>query len=153
MIQTCPGPTAVARAADSLLPGMNFDVLDAGSVGDGGCADNFTGGELPEAECVGFLDAGYGRWLEDGDRDDEVGGQDDVGFVVDGEPVRTELLAEDVERSVDIFGPLVDDIEVGVCLDEAARRSPDSGSHVGDEKATIGLCADLIRDRRQQYAV
>lgn len=58
-----------------------------------------------------------------------------------------ELLAEDVESGTNIFGPLVDDVELSISLDETAWRSSDCGTHVGDEEAAIGLRADFIRDR------
>ena len=53
--------------------------------------------------------------------------QDDVLVPVDCETVGRELLAEDVECGVNIFGPLVNDVEVGVSLDEATRGGTDSG--------------------------
>jgi hypothetical protein len=47
----------------------------------------------------------------------------------------------------------VDDIELGVGFDETAGRRADSRSHVGDEKSTIGLSADLVGDGREKSAV
>lgn len=64
-----------------------------------------------------------------------------------------ELLAEDVERAFYIFRPFVDDVEVCVGLDQATWRGTDSTTHVGDEKATIGLSTNLVRNRRQKSAV
>jgi len=49
-----------------------FDVLDAGAVGDGDCADNFARAEFPQTKGVGLLDSSDACGLEDGDGDDEV---------------------------------------------------------------------------------
>lgn len=65
----------------------------------------------------------------------------------------TELLAKDVQHRGNIFRPLVDDVEVCIGLDETAWGSADCGTHVGDEEASIGLSADLIRDGREQCTV
>lgn len=46
--------------------------------------------------------------------------------------------------SLNIFGPLVNDITLGVGLDETAGRSTHGTTHVSDEETTIGLGADLI---------
>lgn len=77
------------------------------------------------------------------------------------------LLAENVERALDIFGPFVDDVEFGVGLDETAGGGANSScvkfvislvpyiyptgerkltSHVSDEEATVWLSTDFIND-------
>jgi hypothetical protein len=104
-----------------------FDVLDSSAVGDGDGRDDFARVELPEAKRVCFLDAHGRSRLEDRDGDDKVGGQDELLVEVDGQTVRRELLAEDVESRRHIFGPLVDDVEVGISLDETAWRGSDGG--------------------------
>jgi hypothetical protein len=40
--------------------------------------------------------------------------------------MRGELLAQDIECGVNILRPLMDDVVVGVSLDETARRCTDS---------------------------
>lgn len=67
--------------------------------------------------------------------------------------MRGELLAEDVERRGHIFGPLVDDVEVGIGLNETTRGCAYSRAHVGNEETTIGLSADLVRDGREESTV
>lgn len=61
-------------------------------------------------------------WLQDRDRHDKVGCQDEVVLKIDAETVGRELLAEDVEHAGDIFRPLVDDVVVGIRFDETTRR-------------------------------
>ena len=103
------------------VSGDELDVLNAGAVGDRDGGDDLAGGKFPEAQCVGLLDAGCRGGLEDGDGYDEVAGQYDVLVEVDAQAVGRELLAKDVEGRADIFGPLVDDVEVCIGFDEAAR--------------------------------
>jgi hypothetical protein len=47
----------------------------------------------------------------------------------------------------------VDDVEVGVGLDQTAGRGADGGAHVGDVEAAIGLGADLVGNRGENGAV
>lgn len=112
-----------------------LDVLDAAAVGDGDGAEDGAGLQVPQAQSVGAQD--LERRLEDAERHDEVGCQDDVLVPVDAQAVRAELLAQDVEQARNVFGPLVDDVEVGVGLDEAAGRGADGGAHVRDEEAAV----------------
>lgn len=135
------------------VAGNELDVLDTSAVGDGDGADDLARAEFPETEGVGLLNAVDAGGFEDGDWDDEVRGQDDVLLEIDAEAVRAELLAKDVQGRGHIFRPLVDDVELSIGLDETAWGRADCGAHVGDEEATIGLCADLIRDGREQSAV
>lgn len=108
-----------------LVTGDELDVLDTATVGDGKGADDGALLEVPEAKGVGVDDAGAG--LEDGDWDDEVGGEDQVGFPVDGETVGSKGLAEDVDGAGQILRVLSDDVEVLVGLDEATWGGTDGG--------------------------
>lgn len=47
----------------------------------------------------------------------------------------------------------MNNVAVGIRLDKTARRSTQSTAHVGDEEATLGLGADLVRDGAQDGAV
>ncbi len=75
--------------------------------------------------------------------------------------MRAELLTQNVERLFDwsklhlvlrlaktyptnILGPLVDDVELGISLDEATWRGTNSRAHVRNEEATIWLSTNLI---------
>ena len=66
-----------------------------------------------------MLDA-QGR-LENGQGNDEVAGKKDVALPVDAQAVRRELLPKDVERTGNIFGPLVNYVEVAVRLHKTTR--------------------------------
>jgi len=103
-------------------------------VGDGDGRQNLASREVPETKSISILSA-QAR-LEDAKRDNEIRGQDKILLEVDGETVGRELLAENVESALDILGPLVDDVEVGISLDETAGRSTDGTTHVGDEETT-----------------
>ena len=63
------------------------------------------------------------------------------------------MFTEDIQQTIGVLGPLVDDVVVLIGLDQATRRGTDCGTHVGDEEAAIGLRADLIRDRGEQRTV
>lgn len=52
-----------------------------------------------------------------------------------------------------ILRPLVDDVEIGVCLDKAAGRSTNGRPHIGNEETAIRLSADLVCYRGEQRAV
>lgn len=134
-----------------LVAGDELDVLNTGAVGDGDGRDDGPVLEVPEPESRSLLDAESG--LENAERHNKVRSQDDLLLKVDAEAVGVELLAENVEGALNIFGPLVDDVTSGVRLDEAAGRGADGATHVSDEEATLGLGADLVDNRAQQSAV
>jgi hypothetical protein len=142
-----------SKSSGLRVSGDELDVLDASAVRDGNCGNDLARTEFPEAKRVGFLDAGDTRGLQDGDRHNKVRCQDDVLLEIDGKAMRAELLAKDVEGRGNILGPLVNDVEVGIGLNEATGRSTDSRAHVGDEEATVGLGADLIGDGGEQSTV
>ena len=114
----------------------NLVFMESGEayVGDGDGRQNLASREVPETKSISILSA-QAR-LEDAKRDNEIRGQDKILLEVDGEAVGRELLAENVESALDILGPLVDDVEVGISLDETAGRSTDGTTHVGDEETT-----------------
>lgn len=91
---SCSNSCAFCVAGDEL------DVLDTATVGDGDGADDLAGGESPETESVGGLDTE--SWLQGGEWDNEVGGQDDVLVKVNGETVGAKLILENVGSSCNI---------------------------------------------------
>ena len=103
-------------------------------IGNSDGADDLAGGKLPQTKSVRTLDTE--SRLEDSDRDNEVRSEDDVLLEINGQTVRRELLSENVECAVHIFGPLVDNVKVRVGLDQATWRSSSGGTHVGDEETT-----------------
>ena len=61
--------------------------------------------------------------------------------------MRGELSSEDLELAWDVFRKLMDDVEVGIGLDEAAWRCTDRRAHVREEEAAVRLGNDVVRDR------
>lgn len=113
-----------------LVSGDELDILDTTTVGDGQGADDGAAVEVPQTQGVGMDNARAG--LEDGDRDDEVRGEDQVVFPVDGETVGSKGLAENVDGAGQILRVLSDDVEVLVGLDEATWRGTNGGWEVLD---------------------
>lgn len=107
--------------------------------------------QVPQTESVGTADTSAG--LQDTDGLDKVRGEDELPLPVNGQTVRGELLAKNVEQAVDVLGPLVDDVEVLVGLDETAGGGSNGRAHVGDVETAIGLCADLVGNGRQDGTV
>jgi len=101
-----------------LIAGDEFHVLNTAAVGNRDGADDGSCVQFPKAESVSVLDTE--RRFQDGDRDDEVGCQHHVVLEIDAQTMGRELLAQNVESSRDVFGPLVNNVEVGVRLDESA---------------------------------
>lgn len=108
-----------------LVTGDELDVLDTTTVGDGQSADNGAAVEVPQAEGVGVDNAC--AWLQDGDRDDEVRGEDQVVLPVDGETVGSKGLAENVDGGGQILRVLSDDVEILIGLDETTWGGTDGG--------------------------
>jgi hypothetical protein len=149
-----PDLTGVDGGCDGgvvLVTWDELDILDTSTVGDGDGVDDGAAVVVPETESVGVKDLGEG--LENSGGNDEVGGQDEVSLNVDGQTVGRELLAKDVEKARNVFGPLVNDIVVGIDLNETARGGADGRTHVGDQKATVGQSANLVGDGAEQTAV
>jgi hypothetical protein len=67
--------------------------------------------------------------------------------------VRRELLSEDVECTIHILRPLVDDVEVGISFNQTTRGSSHGRAHVRDEETTVRLGTDFISDRRKNCTV
>lgn len=86
---------------------------------DGVC--NFLGFQVPKTQCVSTTNSRAG--LQNTDGLHKVRCQNELLLPVDGQPVRGELLIQDVEDSWDILGPLVNDIKLVVGLDKTTRRS------------------------------
>lgn len=64
-----------------------------------------------------------------------------------------ELLSKDVEGTLNVFRPLVNDVEVGIGLDQTTRGSTHGRAHVGDEETTVGLGSDFISNRCKNATV
>lgn len=63
------------------------------------------------------------------------------------------MLPKNVERAVDIFRPLVNDVVVFVGFNESTRRGSHGAAHVGDEESTAWLRADFIGDGGEKRAI
>jgi hypothetical protein len=61
--------------------------------------------------------------------------------------VRAELRFENIESAIDIFWPLMDDVVVGISLDEATWGCAGCRAHVSDEEPAIWLSDNFVRDR------
>lgn len=117
--------------------------------GDG--ADDGLGVQIPQAQGVRTPDAEGG--LEDGHGLDKVRGENQLPLPVDAQTVRRELLSQNVQQAGRVLRPLVDDVEVGIRLDQTAGRGADSRAHIGDVETTAGLGTDLIGDRGEDGPV
>lgn len=91
--------------------------------------------------------------LQDSNRLDEVGSQDELLLPIDAKSVGRELLLKNVEGSLHILRPFVNDVKIGISLNETAGRSTNGRAHVGDEESTIWLCPDFIRNGCKDTAV
>lgn len=67
--------------------------------------------------------------------------------------MRRELLAKNVEGSLHILGPFVNDVEVGIGLNETTGRGTHGRAHVGDKETTVRLSTDLIGNGAEDTAV
>lgn len=66
-------------------------------------------------------------WLQDSHGDNKVRGENEVLLPINTETVRAELLSEYIESSCDVFGELMDNVEVGIGFDETSGRGSNSG--------------------------
>ena len=130
---------------------MQIKVQGLAYIRDGESAENLSRVQIPETQCIGAADSE--TWLQDSNRLDKVRSQNELLLPIDTESVRRELLFKDVESAFHILGPFVNDVKVGISLDETTRRGTNSRAHVGDEKSTIGLCPNLIRNGCKDTAV
>lgn len=118
---------------------------------NGKSAEDLSRVQIPETQCIGMADSETG--LQDSNRLDEVRSQNELLLPIDTKSVRRELLLKNVEGALHILGPFVDDVEIGISLNETTGRSTNGRAHVGDEKSTIWLCPDLIRNGCKDTAV
>lgn len=140
-----PPPYGHVSCSQSFLPQWSTHIRNSQGV------ENLLRIQIPKTKRVGTTNTQ--TRLEDTDRFHKVRGENELVLPVDAETVRRELLSQDVEGTLHIFGPLVDDIEVGICLDETSRTGAHRRAHVGDVEATVGLCTDFICDGAQQSTV
>lgn len=91
--------------------------------------------------------------LQDSDGLNEIGGKNQLLLPVNAKTVRRELLTKNVEGSLHILGPFVDNVEVGIGLDETTGRGTNGRTHVGNEEATVGLSTDLISNGSEDTTV
>lgn len=91
--------------------------------------------------------------LQDTDRLDEVGSKDELLLPVDAQSVGRKLLTQNVEGALHILRPLVNDVKVGIGLNETAGRGTHGRTHVGNEESTIGLSTDLICNGAENTAI
>lgn len=91
--------------------------------------------------------------LQDSNRLHEVRSQDQLLLPVDTKTVGRELLAQNVEGTLDVLGPLVDDVKIGISLNKTTGAGANGRTHVRDEESTIRLCPNLIRNRRENSTV
>jgi hypothetical protein len=120
------GTNSSSKSSGLRVARNELDVLDTLTIRDSDSGDDLATIEFPQTESVSLLDADGASRLEDGDRDNKVGSQYDLLIEVDGQTMGRELLAEDVEGRLDIFWPFVDDVEVGISLNETTWRSTNS---------------------------
>lgn len=99
------------------------NVGDSDGVGDGHIL------EVPQSESVGMQDTS-GTRLEDRKRNNEVGGKTNLLLVINGETVGRELFSKNVQSTLNILGPLVDDVEVGIGFNQASRGGTEGSYQV-----------------------
>ena len=107
--------------------------------------------QVPETKGVSMANSETG--LQDTDRLDKVRCENQLLLPVNAQSVRRELLTQNVEGALHILRPLVDDVKVGIGLNETARRGSHGRAHVSDEESSIGLSTDLICNRGEDSAV
>lgn len=127
------------------VSGNELDILDSATVRDGDGANNGSLLKVPETQ--GVRPGNLKTRLQDGQRDDEIGGETDVLLPVDSESVRRELLSKNVELACNVFGMLGDDVVVGVEFNQAARGCSHSRPHVCHEETPLWCSADLVGNR------
>lgn len=85
--------------------------------------------------------------LEDRDWLDKVRSENELVLPVKAQTVRRELLSENVESTIHILGPLVDDVKVGIGFNQTTGSSTDGRAHVGDEETTVRFGTNFISNR------
>lgn len=107
--------------------------------------------EIPKAKSISLLDTK--SRLQNRDRNNKVRSKNNVLIKVHTQSVRRELLSKNVKSTLNILRPLVDDVTIGISLDQSAGRCTDGTAHVGDEETAVRLGADLIDDGTENTAV
>lgn len=113
--------------------------------------DNLARLEIPKAKCISLLNTK--SRLQNRDRNNKVRSKDNVLVKVHTQSMRRELLSKNVKSTLNILRPLMDDVTIGISLDQTTGRCTDSTAHVSDEETTVGLGADLIDDGAENAAV
>jgi hypothetical protein len=83
--------------------------------------------------------------LEDRDRNNKVRSENDVLLEINVQSVGRELAAENLQGTLNILGPLVDNVVV-LGLNKTARGCSHSRAHVCVEETTTWLGSNIIRD-------
>lgn len=91
--------------------------------------------------------------FQDRDGFDEIRSENELLFPINAQSMRRELLTQNVEGTLYILRPFVDDVKVGISLNETTGRSTHGRAHVSDEEASIGLSTDLVRNRSEDTPV
>lgn len=120
-------------------------------VGNSDSRDNLARLEIPKSKCISLLNTK--SRLQNRNRNNKVRSKDNVLVKVHTQSMRRELLSKNVKSTLNILRPLMDDIAIGISLDQATGRCTDSTAHVSDEETTVGLGADLINDGAENTAV
>lgn len=107
--------------------------------------------EIPKAKSISLLDTK--SRLQNRDRNNKVRSKNNVLIKVHTQSVRRELLSKNVKSTLNILRPLMDDVTIGISLDQSAGRCTDGTAHVGDEETAVRLGADLIDDGTENTAV
>lgn len=107
--------------------------------------------EIPKAKSISLLDTK--SRFQNRDRNNKVRSKNNVLIKVHTQSVRRELLSKNVKSTLNILRPLMDDVTIGISLDQSAGRCTDGTAHVGDEETAVRLGADLIDDGTENTAV
>lgn len=107
--------------------------------------------KIPKTQSIGV--ANTQRWLQDSNRLDKVRCQNVSSVPVNAETVGRKLISENIQQTINILRPFMDDIEVLVGLNQTARSGSHSRAHVCDEVSTVRLCANLVSNRGKDTTV
>lgn len=91
--------------------------------------------------------------FQDADRLNKVRSKNEFLLPVNTQSMRRVLFIQDVERALNILRPLMDDIKVLVCLDQAARGGSQRRTHVCNVESTVRFRSDLVGDGGKNTAV
>ena len=91
--------------------------------------------------------------LQNSNRLHKVRSKDQLLLPVDAQTVGRELLTQDVEGTLDILWPLVNDVKIGISLNETTGAGSNRRTHVGNKESAIRLSTDFIRNGRENSTV